>query len=570
MRLRSAREYWFRLHQLGANAVMWAFSGSRRSGEFHFLERYREILSVLLPPIEAPALRDLAEQIVAHEFPIFCTVIGTGAAIDWRRDYLSGKSSGLEYFRFVPYLDAASVGDHKVIWELNRHQHLVVLARAFADSKDPRYLAEIRAELHSWWEQNPFLKGINWASTLEVAFRSLSWLAVLALVGDELSAQERAELWARLHQHGRYIENNLSVYFAPNTHLLGEALALAALGRVLGIAKWQMRGDELMAVQRTAQTLADGGYFEQSTYYHVYALDMFVMHLLLRGEEQPDGCVLDMAHWLACILGPDRRLVCLGDDDGGNLFWPYGDRAEFGSAALSRAERACARAFPCLPSTLFASTGLATFSDADVFLLVDCGPFGAGGAGHSHSDTLSLVVRRGPEEILIDPGTYTYTSDLWARDEFRGSASHNTIRIDSANQAEAVHPFRWINKPDVRIVEWRVNELLIAECRNNGFTHRREFHFDGDLRVVDTVEGTAGEHEIEQFWHSALKPEVQTDGSFTIGSAALNADPSAKAEVLAGERSACYGQKTAAHRIRVRVTGKLPVRLETMITFRRS
>jgi hypothetical protein len=30
----------------------------------------------------------------------------------------------------IPFLDFAAVGDHKVIWELNRHQHLVTLAKA--------------------------------------------------------------------------------------------------------------------------------------------------------------------------------------------------------------------------------------------------------------------------------------------------------------------------------------------------------------------------------------------------------------------------------------------------------
>ena len=34
-----------------------------------------------------------------------------------------------EFWSTVPYLDPSS-GDHKIIWELNRHQHLLVLGRA--------------------------------------------------------------------------------------------------------------------------------------------------------------------------------------------------------------------------------------------------------------------------------------------------------------------------------------------------------------------------------------------------------------------------------------------------------
>ena len=47
-------------------------------------------------------------------------------------------------------------------------------------------------------------------------------------------------------------------------------------------------------------------------------------------------------------------------------------------------------------------------------------PFGPGSAGHSHSDTLSLVVSVGNQEVLIDSGTYSYMDPEW-RSYFRGS-----------------------------------------------------------------------------------------------------------------------------------------------------
>ena len=570
MRLRSPREYWFRGTQLLANGAMWAFPGARQGREFHFLERYREIILTVLPAIDARELRDLADAILLHRFPIFAGTLDTGAELDWRRDYVSGRSSELQYFRFVPYLDFDRVGDHKMVWELNRHQHWMVLARAFLVFRDQRYLQEIRAEMSSWRAQNPFLQGINWASTLEVALRSLSWMAVVALVGDQFTTQERGQWWADLHQHGRYIANNLSVYFAPNTHLLGEALALAALGRFLGIPRWSDLGDATLFQQRSVQVLPDGGYFEQSTFYHVYALDMFLLHSLLRGDEEPDSLVIDMAHWLSCISGPSRKLAFLGDDDGGNLFWPYGPREDFGLIALERAELVCQRKFECPPSSLFSSTGLATFSSGDVFILIDCGPFGAGGAGHSHSDALSFVVRCGDQEILIDPGTYTYTADLQARDRFRGAESHSTVRVDKSDQARPVNPFRWEDKPTVDVLEWRPNELLIAECRTTHFRHRREFRFDGNLTIIDTVEGAAGKHDVEQFWQSAPQPVLQADGSLVMGSAVLTLSAAATMDIVPSERSTCYGEKTRSYRVCARMSCALPVHLESMLTFRKS
>ena len=49
--------------------------------------------------------------------------------------------------------------------------------------------------------------------------------------------------------------------------------------------------------------------------------------------------------------------------------------------------------------------------------------------------------------MLIDPGTYTYVADRRWRDWFRGSAAHNTLRIDGLDQASPAGPFRWDGRP---------------------------------------------------------------------------------------------------------------------------
>ena len=117
-------------------------------------------------PFAAELVR-LAREIVAHRFPIFGQTIETGPDIDWRRDYRHDKTSGTQFFRRVPYLDFEKVGDHKWIWELNRHQHLVVLAQAFLLTGDGDFIAEIEREIESWMAANPFLRGINSCATAE-------------------------------------------------------------------------------------------------------------------------------------------------------------------------------------------------------------------------------------------------------------------------------------------------------------------------------------------------------------------------------------------------------------------
>ncbi len=79
----------------------------------------------------AERLIEIAEGILAHRFILLGSTVDTGREVRWRRDPIHGVESELSYFRLLPYLDAARVGDHKIIWELNRHQHLVTLAQAW-------------------------------------------------------------------------------------------------------------------------------------------------------------------------------------------------------------------------------------------------------------------------------------------------------------------------------------------------------------------------------------------------------------------------------------------------------
>ena len=80
----------------------------------------------------------------------------------------------------------SGAGDPKVIHELNRHQHLVALAKAYFLTGDERYSREAIAQMESWIDQNPPSVGINWQSSLEIAIRSISWIwAIFLLLPSE-------------------------------------------------------------------------------------------------------------------------------------------------------------------------------------------------------------------------------------------------------------------------------------------------------------------------------------------------------------------------------------------------
>jgi hypothetical protein len=536
----------------------------------------------------------IAEKILAHRFPLMGFEIETGPAIDWRRDYVNGISSGVDYFRRLPYLDYSAVGDHKNVWELNRHQHLVLLAQAWKLTGRPEFIREIETQLETWWQQNPLGYGINWCSALEVAFRALSWIWIFHIAGDGLSDKTRRRLLDSLYVHGRHIAGNLSVYFSPNTHLLGEAVAVHALGVLFpafpGAKKWKRAGGDMVRAQMQAQVQADGSHFEHSTYYHVYALDMLMFSAAI--EPMPADYLAKlakMAEYLEALLGPQRRLPYFSDDDGGRMFHPYGSRERFGCGTLAAFSGASdspdypefgawwfgGRALGSIPprgeGRYFQNSGLVAVENGDMHLVVDAGPFGYGRGGHSHSDTLSFVLRRGDEDLLVDAGTFTYVGSAQERNWFRGSAAHNTIRIDGLDQATPEGPFRWADKPEAEEFTWGKRGIfcLAATCRYRGFEHRRILDVQRSrVLVVDEVNGPAGEHLVEQFWHSGEPITKLTPHRYRIGThAILTVSHDAELETGGenGWRSLAMGSKQPASVLRAAVRGPFPTWLTASI-----
>ncbi len=479
----------------------------------------------------------LAEQVLRHRFPLLAVELEAGSEIHWRRDYQHGKESGLSYFRRIPYLDFDTVGDHKFVWELNRHQHLVLLAQAYLLTAEEKYLREVFEELESWMVQNPFQRGINWTSALEVAFRALSWIWVYHLVGSEMSDRFRRDFLTALYRHGRHLYENLSVYFSPNTHLLGEAVALHALGVLFpefrGSAQWRERGSRIVLSQLEFQIRPDGSHFEQSTYYHVYAVDFFVFFYLLSGQPPAmEASLVRMADYLYALLGSNRKLAFQGDDDGGRLFHPYGPRDQFGRATLATCgvlfgrdewmgtrgemaeqaawwvgvevlDKAVERPRGDESSRFFPDSGSLFLRNPAFALQMDCGPFGYGGAGHSHSDTLSILLASRGENILIDPGTYAYMGDPAERNWFRGSGAHNTVRVNGLDQGQPAGPFRWSSKPSVTTHAWTSTPeggAVDVQCNYGAVVHRRRSLLAGKrLLVLDEMEGP-GALACEQIW----------------------------------------------------------------------
>jgi hypothetical protein len=444
----------------------------------------------LIPSAAAPAFPDLppltsrapAEKICRHRFDLLgYENLDFGTPIDWHFDPVHGKRAPRQPWHQIPFLDFDQVGDHKIIWELNRHQHLVTLAQAgFRD--------EIIAQWTHWQSENPYPFGINWASTLEVAFRALSLLWVRHLIGDFHS-----DLTPSLHLHGWYIERFLSTYFSPNTHLLGEGVALFAIGtmcpQISEAARWQARGWKIVLKQAETQVRPDGFHFEQSVYYHIYALDFFrfARELAARnGISIPpsfDTAIQKMSDALAAISQTGRP-PNFGDDDGGRVIvWPPRPRAF---------------------SPVQPVGGIYSMTGRNSQLFIDAGPQGVLTAGHGHADALSIQLITNGRPVLIDPGTFCYVCS--ERDRFRGTAAHNTLQIDGRDQAQPKGPFAWSGLPEITVDRWHSSETGdFFAGHHNGYHpvihYRYVFGLNNKFWLVRDVVTGPSHHHLDIHWH---------------------------------------------------------------------
>ena len=496
-----------------------------------------------------------------------------GREIDWHFEPISGKRSPLKHWKKFDELSTKESGDKKVIWELNRHQHFFTLGIAYGLTKNERYAEVFAKQIDSWMDANPPGMGVNWASSLEVAFRAISWIWAFHFFrrSKALSPDLFMKALKFLHLHGRHIEKYLSTYYSPNTHLTGEALGLYYLGTQFPFFKraefWRKRGREILFRELDRQIFADGGYFEQSTWYQRYTADFYTHFFILKSlnstrtekfhQEKLVAKLQALLGQLMYITRPDGSTPLIGDDDGGRCL-PLGnaapddflsslstgavifDRQDFKFIARDFAEESfwllgvdglerfgqIAERQPEKKSAAFENSGYFAMRDGwfdtDNFLLVDCGALGSGSAGHGHADALAIDLSVGGLRKIVDSGTYTYHESVQARNDFRTTAAHNTLVIDGESQSEPLGKFSWESKAEAKLHKWISQPRFdFFEGSHNGYLrlkpsaaiHTRSVLFlKNDYWIIRDQVETEGNHDYGLNFHFAAGsfPTIET------------------------------------------------------------
>ena len=542
--------------------------GSREYAASSFRRRF---------PQECNELLHRADWAIDGRFDLLGLLdVSFGNPIDWHLEPTSGKRTGNEHWSRIDYLDPAVAGDKKVTWELNRHGHFVTLGQAYLLTKDERYAEAFVTQLIGWLDANPPRRGINWASSLELSFRTIAWLWALHCFSwsPKLSPSMIYRALKSLVQQGSYVESYLSFYFAPNTHLTGEALGLLYLGTALpwlaAAPRWRDLGLRILEDQLSKQVQSDGVYFEQTSYYHRYTTDFYIHAMLLTralGLSLPPvvkDTLAQLLDHLLWITRPDGLSTLYGDEDGGRLLTlhrreaaDFRDTLQIGAALFGNGTWKWAggsagpellwllgpegldaydRLEPTEPDSSvrrFHQSGLVVLRDGwkehSTYLFVDAGAHGAMNYVHAHADALSFEYAAAGVTWIVDPGTYTYTKDPTLRDHFRMSSTHNTLTVEGLSHSRPDGPFSWAQVADTTL--WRFEVTAdTAMCRgeHNGYEqlnppvrHQRSFHLlkrpecpsTSYVLIQDRI-ATTGIYQYQLRFHltSECSPSLRSEG----------------------------------------------------------
>ncbi|HWQ03716.1 MAG TPA: alginate lyase family protein, partial [Candidatus Nitrosotenuis sp.] len=381
-----------------------------------------------------------------------------------------------------------------------------------------------------------------------------------------------AELLRSLFLHGRFVFAHREWNpVARGNHYLSCVVGLLHLGALFSRhpegARWLAFARRELFREMREQVGSDGVAHEGSSGYHTFLTELFLHSALLLARLDADAAakqpisrtVLEkscgqsftaqlgsMFAFLAALTAGRERPPVLGDSDDGRLLSccsvyaaPAHHLLAIGAELFARhdwpAHHTCEEVFWALGhpphpenkttnsganSSAFRKSGFFFFASERIRGSIRCGPLGVKGwANHAHCDQLSVEFCFDGRPVLVDPGTYLYSGDAQARNEFRSSRAHNSVVVAGAEQ-NRFWPgllFRMIDDTRSRPRAWRAGPHFV-EFHGEHFGYRRLRH---RVKVARGVRLDRRKHALEIFdyltgsgsatleWHFHFAPSIE-------------------------------------------------------------
>lgn len=499
-----------------------------------------------------------AEQVVERRVDLLGSgPTRLGRPVDWHADFKTGYRWPPAYASSISYNNLDRPSDVKVPWELSRFQWVIPAGQGYILTGDERYAHASRELVEEWIEANPYAGSVNWACTMDVALRLITWTWLFQAFKSSQAWSDpdfRSRFLIACYLHGDYTQRNLERSDVNGNHYTADAAGLVFAGLFFGDARrpsaWQRTGWQILSQELPKQVSEDGVDFEASSAYHRLVAELFLLPALYRvrlGLDVPSaysGRLVAMARFSVTYCRADGTAPLWGDADdartlplGGADINDHRYLPGIVGAALGTEDLLESFSGPrsevlwllgedkaaLLPARAAAIGGSRRFPQAGVFVMrsltdhvfIDCGPVGlAGRGGHGHNDCLSFEAYLCGTSVITDCGAYLYTASAVWRNRFRSTQAHNTPCVDGQEQNRFVHPealWSLCNDAVPAVRRWEsAEERDIFEGEHSGYrrlsspvTPRRTLALEKSahrLLVWDRFDGE-GSHDLRIPYH---------------------------------------------------------------------
>ncbi|MGH3822804.1 MAG: alginate lyase family protein [Pseudonocardiaceae bacterium] len=376
---------------------------------------------------------------------------------DWSFDPKTGRRAPVDAYAFdIAYRDEQVVGDIKQLWEPSRHQHLTVLAAAFALTGQDRYACRVADHLKSWWAANPPMRGVHWVSGIELGIRLLSWVWGRRLLEGWPGApglfEDNPEALHQIRCHQRWLAAFPSRGSSANNHVIAEAAgqlaAACAFPWFPESARWQAGALGLLDDQLQRNTFPSGLNRELATEYHGLVLELGLAAAI---EADAAGVAVPASTWLVLLRMTDALAAVLdarlrpprqGDSDDGRGLVLDGEGTDRWASLLATGDALFGRLswWPAAGTPAAGTPAAATLDVRTTLLRALTGPRQLGADARSAGATRSAVRPAHRQSHFADAGLTILRArdgddEIWCRCD---GGPHGFLSIAAHAHADAL------------------------------------------------------------------------------------------------------------------------------------
>lgn len=438
------------------------------------------------------------------------------------------KKNGHTFFSSIRFDDQSP--DIRSVWESARLQHITKTLFASGNPVPANLIAGLREQVISWIQKNPFLYGVHYISPMELGLR----IPVLFFILQKMEQNEKEDfeiILSAMYSHAWWVSKNMALHSSLGNHTVCECVGLIFAGSVFRTSKegrkWLKKGCRLLEEELYHQILEDGGPAEQSLDYHRFVLDLYWLAVDFLESNQYHDCSAwkdrlrkGELFWCSFLVN-GHETPAIGDSDNGYALGPgLMPNRQIESTIDAHVDKDLIyREFP--------DSGYSVVKYRNgLFLSFDHGPLGMAPLyNHGHADALSITLYKNGVPFFIDPGTYRYNGVPGYRSYFKSTRAHNTVCVDSLDQARQLTGFIWDCPYESKLESVKENrDIIYLKAVHNGYArlkspviHYRDITIQGGLfcLINDSFSGK-GRHEFELNLHLDPNVHVEIEGKWVV------------------------------------------------------